>query len=61
MSSNHKDAPKEILLTEARLNKLSQSHIRAKRSYRKRNKNYWESEIYAKRARYDNDINNHYI
>ena len=49
-SSNHLNAPKEILLAEATLQKLV-SHEREKRSYSKANLEYWENDIFAKRSR----------
>ncbi len=49
-SSNHFDAPRDVLLTEARLQALSE-YERQKRPYTLKDKNYWENEIYVKRRR----------
>jgi hypothetical protein len=49
-SSNHLDVSKTILTTESRTADLS-DHKRNKRGYIKRNEQYWESDIYAKRRR----------
>uniref|UniRef100_A0A1X7USZ2 Uncharacterized protein n=1 Tax=Amphimedon queenslandica TaxID=400682 RepID=A0A1X7USZ2_AMPQE len=47
---NHMDAPKEVLITEARIDQLS-TNQRQKREYRKRNTSYWSNEIYLKRQK----------
>uniref|UniRef100_A0A1X7V5V8 Uncharacterized protein n=1 Tax=Amphimedon queenslandica TaxID=400682 RepID=A0A1X7V5V8_AMPQE len=39
-SSNHLDAPKEILVTDARLHMLSQ-YKRSKHTYNKKDEDYW--------------------
>uniref|UniRef100_A0A1X7V662 Uncharacterized protein n=1 Tax=Amphimedon queenslandica TaxID=400682 RepID=A0A1X7V662_AMPQE len=41
-SSNHKNAPKEVILTASRLEKLS-TFKRQKRPYNKHNEEYWDS------------------
>ncbi len=46
-SSNHLDGPRDILLTEERLEKLAQ-YERTKRSYNKVNTEYWEEDIIQK-------------
>ena len=43
-SSNHKDAPKDVILTESRLEKLA-AYKRQKRPYTKHNEEYWDSGI----------------
>ena len=43
-SSNHFDAPKEILVTEARMSSL-QHHAQKKRQYTKHNEEYWKTDI----------------
>ena len=48
-SSNHFDAPREILLAETRLEKLSKFN-RPKRQYEK-DTEYWEKTIFEKRCR----------
>lgn len=50
LSSNHHDAPKEVIHTEARIEQLSGSK-REKRSYQKVNMHYWKTEILQKRQR----------
>ena len=40
-SSNHKDASKDILLTESRVEKLT-PYKREKRKYEKHDDDYWE-------------------
>lgn len=47
-SSNHLDPPKEIIVTEARLNQLAK-YKREKRKYEKKSDDYWQNEIYTKR------------
>ena len=47
-SSNHMDAPKDILLTEVRLEKLAK-YQRQNRTYEKANEDYWQIEIFKKR------------
>ena len=42
------DAPKDILLTEVRLDKLAK-YQREKRKYEKSNEDYWQTEIFKKR------------
>ncbi len=54
MSSNHLDAPRDIVLTEARLKELGKFE-RTKREYQKTNTEYWEEGIYGKRSRGDDD------
>uniref|UniRef100_A0A1X7T8W8 Uncharacterized protein n=1 Tax=Amphimedon queenslandica TaxID=400682 RepID=A0A1X7T8W8_AMPQE len=49
-SSNHFDPPKEVLLTEKRLSKLSHT-ARSKRPYEKADIEYWNNGILVKRAR----------
>ena len=49
-SSNHLDATKEILLTEARLDSLVDFR-REKRDYKKTDDEYWSEEIFTKRRR----------
>ncbi len=49
-SSTHLDAPRDVLLTEARLKSLAE-YEREKRQYTQKDKNYWEREIYLKRRR----------
>ncbi len=48
-SSNHHDPPKEILVTEYRLQTLA-PFARQKRSYTKTDNQYWEKDIFSKRA-----------
>ena len=51
-SSNRHDAPKDILLTEARLEVLQRDEpkvVRKKRSYKKRSTEYWEKGITEQR------------
>ena len=49
LSSNHMDAPRDILLTEARVEKLA-SYMREKRDYHKKDTEYWEKVIFEKRC-----------
>ena len=49
-SSNHFDAPKEVLVSEARKEVLSNKK-RVKRSYKKDNTEYWNQIIFTKRRR----------
>ena len=41
--SNHKNAPRDILMTESRLNKLHNIFKREKRNYTKTNDEYWQN------------------
>ena len=50
LSSNHFDAPMEVLLTEGRLEKLCK-YEREKRDYEKVSMDYWEKDIFDKRAK----------
>ncbi len=53
-SGNRHDAARDILLTEARIEKLAwdtPSCVRTKRKYTKKNADYWEKEILEKRKR----------
>ena len=53
-SGNRHDAARDILLTEARIEKLTwdtPTCVRTKRKYTKKNADYWEKEIYWKRER----------
>ena len=54
MSSNHLDAPRDILLTEDRLRQLARFE-RQKRDYNKTDTDYWEEEIYTKRRKDDDN------
>ena len=49
-SSNHQDAPHDILLTDVRLQQLS-AYQRKKRKYNKKDTHYWEAEITRKQAK----------
>ena len=48
MSSNHHDAPKEVLLTEVRQHTL-RMYAREKRRYQKSANDYWERDILSQR------------
>lgn len=48
MSGNHEDAPKDVIKTEGRIEKLSQIK-RVKRNYDIINADYWKSQISNKR------------
>ena len=50
LSSNRHDAPRETLVTEARLEQLSEFE-RTKRQYTKADDAYWNDGIYVKRSR----------
>ena len=52
--SDHMDAPKDVLLTEARRELLS-SNKRGKRSYQKKDMTYWNERIFVKRHRSTED------
>lgn len=56
-SSNHLDAPKEILVTDARLHMLSQ-YQRSRHTYNKKDEDYWCHKIYEKRARKADELTN---
>uniref|UniRef100_A0A1X7UJC9 Uncharacterized protein n=1 Tax=Amphimedon queenslandica TaxID=400682 RepID=A0A1X7UJC9_AMPQE len=56
-SSNHLDAPKEILVTDARLHMLSQ-YKRLEHIYNKKNEDYWCYKIYEKKTRKADDLTN---
>ena len=49
-SSNHKDAPRDIIITNRRIEELSEKK-RKKRKYHKVNHEYWEIGIRDKRNR----------
>lgn len=57
MSSNHHDAAREVLLTEARLVKLGE-YARQKRGYSKTDRSYWEKDILKKRRRTSHSTDN---
>ena len=57
LSSNHQDAPKDVIETEGRIEKLSQTK-RVKRKYDKINTDYWKSQISNKRRRFATEEQN---
>ena len=50
LSSNHMDAPKDVLESEARKEMLYE-YKRQKRRYTKENMTYWNDDIFAKRRK----------
>lgn len=58
MSGNHEDAPKDVIKTEGRIEKLSQIK-RVKRNYDIINADYWKSQISNKRWKFATEEQNH--